>query len=121
MSKSVEDLIQEQFDETCKKNHWNPTYVEEYTMAAAIKASACFQALGFDYGDRIPSVYKLNDTIKELVASIGQNIDENREIEWYSSGMFRVSKQWDDDAQQWELNISLELVDIYEHRILKDS
>ncbi len=120
MSTSVEDKIDTMLTQACDENNWDPTYVEEYTMAAAVKASTYFQALGYDYGDRIPSVYKLNDTIKELVAFVGTDIDRSRETGYTSTGMFRVTKQWDDSAQQWELNIALELQDIYEHRIFND-
>lgn len=121
MTMSVEDKIDAMLTQACEENNWNPTYVEEYTMAAAVKASAYFQALGYDYGDRIPSVYKLNDTLKELVAFVGTDIDRTREVSYNSTGMFRVTKQWDTFAEQWELNISLELQDIYENRIFNDN
>src|SRR5690606_26239886 len=110
---------------------WNSLYVGEYTEAAAVKASAYFQALGYDYGDRIPSVYKLEDTVTELLSSVGRSIIHNTPKGNYndlssSTGMFTVRawfNHFDDDSGglgQWEFDISLDLLSFAEHRIKDD-
>lgn len=118
-NRDVSQIIKDNLEDICEKYGYNSLYIEEYSMAAAVKASAYFQALGFDYGDRIPSVYKLNDTILELITCVIQ-----KDIEWSSTGMFRVLKVWDDwgDGKgQWEFVVTLELVDFLEHRIREDN
>lgn len=112
----ISELIDNQLDKVAVESGYNSLYIEEYTMAAATKAAIVFQALGYTYGDRIPDVYKINDTIKELVAAVLE-----RDVDWVSSGMFRVSKKaYDGDPDNIKFNIMLELADFKEHRILND-
>ena len=125
----VHDKIENKLEEVCEKLGWNSLYVGEYTEAAAVKASALFQALGYDYGDRIPSVYKLQDTITEQVANVGQSIVYNTPKGNYndlssSSGMFTVRayfERWDeegmDEIGQWQFEIYFNLLEFPEHRV----
>ena len=116
MSKDTHQAIEDELIEVCDKYGYDYLYVKEYTEAAAVKASVFFQSLGYDYGDRIPSVYKLQDTINELVSCvIKQGKDE---ATWASTGMFRVSRGVFDGQE--EFLISLELCEFPEHRILAD-
>lgn len=125
----VHNKITNDLENVCEKLGWNSFYVNEYTEAAAVKASALFQALGYDYGDRIPSVYKLQDTIIELVSSVGKSIIYNVPKGNYndlscSTGMFKVEAtfiHWDDeDLGQWEFEIHFNLLNFAEHRIKDD-
>jgi hypothetical protein len=122
MSRTDDEIrgkIEERLEKTCQKLGWNSSYLEEYTMAAAVKASAYFQTLGYEYGDRTPSVYKLNDTILELFSMMSEDkLMNDKEMFYTATGMFRVTGFWDEVGEQWEFNIALELTDIYEHRIL---
>lgn len=124
----VHSKIENDLEEICQKLGWNSLYVNEYTEAAAVKASALFQSLGYDYGDRIPSIYKLQDTINELVVSIGRSITYNVPKGNYndlssSTGMFKVEAEFirfdDDDEElgQWEFEIHFNLMNFAEHRI----
>lgn len=125
----VHDKIANDLEDVCEKLGWNSIYVNEYTEAAAVKASALFQALGYDYGDRIPSVYKLQDTITELVVSVGKSITYNVPKGNYndlssSTGMFKVEAtfvRWDDEELgQWEFEIHFNLLNFSEHRVKDD-
>lgn len=119
MSKSddeISELIENQLQEASERSGYNAYYIDEYTMAAATKAAVIFQALGITYGDRIPDVYKINDTLKELVTSVIE-----RDTEWVSSGGFRVSRKiYTDSPDNAEFTIMLELAEFGEHRILND-
>jgi hypothetical protein len=120
--KDVHDKIEEDLYKVCEALGWESLYVEEYTEAAAVKASALFQALGYDYGDRIPSVYKLQDTIAELITSIGRSIIINTPKNNFNdlssgTGMFTVQAQYDNEAKQWEFEIFFDLLSFSEHRI----
>lgn len=125
---NVHDKITNDLEDVCQALDWNSLYVEEYTMAAAVKASALFQALGYEYGDRIPSVYKLQDTINELLVSVGKSIVRNVPKGNYndlssSTGMFKIEAtydRWDDDEGQWEFEIHFELMSFSEHRVKND-
>jgi hypothetical protein len=124
----VHDKITNDLEIVCDALGWESVYVNEYTEAAAIKAAPLFQSLGYDYGDRIPSVYKLQDTITELVNSVGKSIIRNVPKGNYrdlssSTGMF-VVKAWfdhfDDDTGelgQWQFEIYFNLLEFAEHRV----
>lgn len=125
----VHDKITNDLEEICAKLGWNSIYVDEYTAAAAVKASALFQALGYDYGDRTPGVYKLQDTITECLNQVGKSIVSNVPKGNYndlscSTGMITVRayfEHWDDEeVGQWQFSISFDLLEFAEHRI-KDS
>lgn len=118
----VHDKIVEQLNEVCEELGWDDLYLDEYTMAAAVKASAIFQTLGFDYGDRIPNVYKLQDTINDLFLRIGLDIVKNRDnvdfnkVRW-STGMFTVYADFDYEREEWYFDIKFDLIRFSEHRV----
>ena len=120
----VHDKIENMLEEVCENLGWNSLYVREYTEAAAVKASALFQALGYDYGDRIPSIYKLQNTINELVLNVGKSIAMNTPKGNYNdlssaTGMFTVKAYWEewDDFGQWQFEIYFNLIEFAEHRV----
>jgi len=121
MSLDVHDKIVEQLEPICEKLGWNSLYLDEYTMAAAVKASVIFQATGYDYGDRIPNVYKLQDTINELFIVIGKDIIKNLgdvyDNSQWSTGMFTAYAIFNYDAEQWDFEIKFDLIEFSEHRI----
>ena len=82
--------------------------VERFTESAAMKASPMFQMLGIEYGDRIPGMYKLAETIQELLVGV---IDKKDDEYWAESGGFRVEIRRCDD-EPTELKICYVLADI---------
>ncbi len=124
----VHDKITNDLENVCEALGWDSLYVSEYTEAAAVKASAIFQTLGYDYGDRIPSVYKLQDTITELVNSVAKSIIHNTPKGNYNdlksaTGMFTVQayyERWDDGEGQWQFEIFFDLMNFAEHRVKED-
>ena len=121
----VHDIITQKLGEVCEKLGWNDLYVDEYTSAAAVKASALFQALGYEYGDKTPSVYKIQDTITECILGVAKSIIRNQAEGNYSdlscsTGMFTVKahwEEWDDYDGQWQFEIFFNLIEFAEHRI----
>ena len=121
----LHDTITEKLGEVCTKLGWNDMYVDEYTSAAAVKASALFQNLGYDYGDRTPSVYKIQDVITECILGVAASISRNVPKGNYkdlscSTGMFTVTayyEEWDDGDGQWQFEIFFNLIEFAEHRI----
>ena len=125
----VHDKISARLEEVCEKLNWNTLYVEEYTEAAAVKAAVLFQALGYDYGDRTPGVYNLQDTITECVIGEGQAIllhpRKKPEGRLYcSTGMLTVQaywEDWDDNGDgQWQIEIFFDLINFAEHRVIDE-
>lgn len=124
----LHNTITNKLEEVCEKLNWNSMYLDEYTSAAAVKASALFQALGYEYGDRTPSVYKIQDVINECFISVGTSIARNVPKGNYndvscSTGMFKVEayfEEWgegEDGIGQWQFEVMFDLIEFAEHRI----
>lgn len=112
---TLEGKIENLYESACEKAGVDSYYLDEYIMAAAVKASVLFQVIGYEYGDRTPSVYKLKDTIRELFASL---LDSDSG--WNSTGMFKVSRIKYDDEAQPDYEKFLELSEFGHHRIESD-
>lgn len=90
--------------ETSEKYGLNEMKFRAFAEQCALKAMPYFRTFGVDYGDRIPSLYRIADIIAaELLSELFE-----RNTGWLSTGALTVEKrEWEEEPAEIKVYLDL--------------
>jgi hypothetical protein len=99
----------EEFDQKLEKLGYDPYKVDRMCDKAAHIVSPLFHLYGISYGDRVPDVYYIAFTLKELVVSIIEEPSDTGVITVATGRFMAVKHTYEDEPPQ--ITLTFELAD----------